>query len=365
MATDPQGATGGGGSWLPKWLFERPTFTFLSLQEELNALPEEERIRVQQDKIGEEDETYDETPEFVNFKIKALAEVIEAIDEKEAYETALFINPQYVESDELRLSFLRADRFDEVQAAKRMVRYWERKVDLFGTESAFKPSVSIMSLKEKDYAAVAKGGLGVLPLVDAGGRGMFYSRLSEWEPNMDTMHRLFWYTAHVILFDSEIGETTQRRGIIMVGGSGNPDFDRIHPFHSLMEFQQFARLQCHDFINALPVRCITPHIFSPNAFTLSMIEHTLYHMGSKFRKAMSVYDVTQAPSNMAALGSYGIPPNSIPTDVGGTLDYNYHQWLYDQIFDEFDELGYDFEDDSWRMEYPHLQKLADYLEEFL
>lgn len=184
------GSRGGEGSWLPQWLFERPSFTFISLQEELNALPQEERIRAHRDRSGEEDEDIDDSPEFFQMKIHAMDEAIDAIEEKEAYETAVFVNPTYVESDAFRLAFLRAEGFDAVTAAKRMVRYWERKVELFGTENAFKPSVTIMHLKEEDYPALAKAGINVLPLVDASGRGMIYSALSEWEPNINSMVRI-------------------------------------------------------------------------------------------------------------------------------------------------------------------------------
>mmetsp|Transcript_7565 Transcript_7565/g.10855 ORF Transcript_7565/g.10855 Transcript_7565/m.10855 type:complete len:93 (+) Transcript_7565:280-558(+) len=90
-----------------------------------------------------------------------------------------------------------------------------------------------------------------------------------------------------------------------------------------MEFQTFAKIQTIDFLDALPVQFITTDVFSPNAFTMRMIEHTLYHFGFKFRrKALSVYDMTKVPSNMATLRSRHIPPDSILADVGETMTIN-------------------------------------------
>mmetsp|Transcript_2562 Transcript_2562/g.3958 ORF Transcript_2562/g.3958 Transcript_2562/m.3958 type:complete len:202 (+) Transcript_2562:293-898(+) len=148
-----------------------PLTTYELLHADFAALSEEEQRKVLRDRYGRGDEIK-ETPEFISECLQQFKKEIDSIQNKEAYDIALFILPDYVESDRFRLAFLRADYFDAKAAARRMVTYWERKVDLFGTDKAFNPSISVLDFEESDYPALAAGGIRLLPHLDDHGRAL-------------------------------------------------------------------------------------------------------------------------------------------------------------------------------------------------
>lgn len=49
-----------------------------------------------------------------------------------AYKRALFLNGQYVQNDEFRLKFIRCKRYDIEKAARRLLKHFEVKRNLFG-----------------------------------------------------------------------------------------------------------------------------------------------------------------------------------------------------------------------------------------
>lgn len=53
---------------------------------------------------------------------------------RQAYDKALFLNPSYVMNQTFRLKFLRADRFNTVKAARRLIQHFDFKLELFGIE---------------------------------------------------------------------------------------------------------------------------------------------------------------------------------------------------------------------------------------
>ena len=73
-----------------------------------------------------------ETPEMIQTSLQQLDFEMEQVNSKEAYEMAIAMNPDYV--DNLRLRFLRAERFHTPKAALRFSRFFEQKLKLFGKE---------------------------------------------------------------------------------------------------------------------------------------------------------------------------------------------------------------------------------------
>ena len=74
------------------------------------------------------------------------------------------------------MPFLRADLFNTSAAARRIVDYWEHKVQLFGTEKGLKRHISLLDLKEEDYKALKMSGIQLLPGVDEAGRAIVFKR---------------------------------------------------------------------------------------------------------------------------------------------------------------------------------------------
>jgi hypothetical protein len=100
----------------------------------------------------------DEKPQFVVKRLKQLAVELETIPlvHRQAYNKALLQYPAYVQDREFRISFLRADRFDVKQAAKRLVLYFEQKLEYFGAALLTK-NIAFDDLEEDDKEALMTG----------------------------------------------------------------------------------------------------------------------------------------------------------------------------------------------------------------
>lgn len=160
--------------WLRSFLHQKPSLSNEYPGSDYGFISEEERREALQELYGEDDEI-EETPRFLRDKLELLEEELDQIHEKKSYELAVFANPNYVESDKFRLMFLRADRFDVRRAAKRIVAYWDRKLELFGPEKAFRPHRFDLDFECNDSFAVSRGGIRLLPHCDDAGRAIIFN----------------------------------------------------------------------------------------------------------------------------------------------------------------------------------------------
>eukprot|EP00521_Asterionellopsis_glacialis_P006220 CAMPEP_0195285374 /NCGR_PEP_ID=MMETSP0707-20130614/3231_1 /TAXON_ID=33640 /ORGANISM="Asterionellopsis glacialis, Strain CCMP134" /LENGTH=347 /DNA_ID=CAMNT_0040344857 /DNA_START=267 /DNA_END=1307 /DNA_ORIENTATION=+ len=340
-------------AWISTWLPERPDFNFRSLLAERASLSAEERTKIEVERLGLESEI-EETPELLENSFASLEEALDDIEHKEAYETALFINPTHVTSDEMRLAFLRVERYDAAKAAKRMVHYWERKVEVFGYDRAFHNYVSIFDLQEQDYPALLKGGVCALPLHyhDGAGRGIFFENLAWFTGDVDSMIRIMWYNVHAAIFDPEDGHLVQKLGLVVVTTNGHTN--QIHPFPNFKEFERYNNLSTMDSSTALPVLPASWFLFlTPvsNIFLNVMyhvLERALGSIGRHYRMRLTAFNTLEVDKNMATLDSCGIPKYSMPTEVGGSLALNAKRIAYERIIEDLFVAGVDcVEDDTW------------------
>ena len=158
-----------------------PRLEFEKVQLEIHAMTDREREKIQHDVFGSTSAIH-ESPLFNRDALERLAEELNNfIGEREAFDLAQMICPDYVNSDEFRLMFLRSERFDVQAAARKLVYYWDRKVELFGPERAFR-KLTIEDLdNEEDIVALENGGIRALPHTDSAGRGIMFSLASYWD----------------------------------------------------------------------------------------------------------------------------------------------------------------------------------------
>jgi hypothetical protein len=109
-----------------------------------------------------------------------LEEALLKLAHKDAYDLAEAMNPEYVQHKEFQLKFLRADRFVAKNAALRLARHFQAKLELFGR---YKLTQDIVQddLDEDDISALYSGFVQLLPMRDRAGRGV-----AVWFPNKTT-----------------------------------------------------------------------------------------------------------------------------------------------------------------------------------
>lgn len=142
------------------------------LARELNRLSMQEREQVLYEVHGVA-EAVDEQPDFVNKSLCQLDIELDKIQGKAAYDQALLLDPQYVRNLNFLLKLLRSSRFDAKGAAVRMVRYFQCKLELFGTEKLVK-DIQLADLSSEDVACLSSGFLQVLPMRDRAGRAICF-----------------------------------------------------------------------------------------------------------------------------------------------------------------------------------------------
>jgi hypothetical protein len=144
-----------------------------SLAKELNRLSLAEREKACYDLHGVAD-VIEETPEFVDKCLSDLEdEICKLEDNKIAYEMAKKVNPEYICGQELRLKFLRAERFLPKNAATRLVGFLEEKLKLFGPKPLAR-ELSLSDLSQDDMVLLRAGFFSIVPLTDSAGRVMSF-----------------------------------------------------------------------------------------------------------------------------------------------------------------------------------------------
>ena len=133
-----------------------------------------------------------EVPEFVQEQLLQLDHEISLLKSKDKveYEQALAMEKEansndgggrsegYVTSKSLRLSFLRTDRFNPKDAARRFVGHFKLKKELFGIESLCK-DITINDLTSEEQDILKDGPYRFLPEKDHAGRYILFSRAAN------------------------------------------------------------------------------------------------------------------------------------------------------------------------------------------
>ena len=148
-------------------------------QRELHQLSQAEREKVWADMSGDNVlstfETMEEDSEVVARCLCEMDDEISRTSRKEAFLQAQGLAPDYVNSESMRIKFLRSEMFDTKAAAVRIIRHFEEKKSLFG-EDKLGRDILLSDLTEDDMEALTCGGAQFLRERDKGGRRVYFSR---------------------------------------------------------------------------------------------------------------------------------------------------------------------------------------------
>jgi hypothetical protein len=147
-----------------------PEATDALLARELNQMSIQEREKVYDDIHGVSD-IVDETDDLVNHTLSEFDEEIALIAKKSAYEMAEKQDASYVRNRKMRCKFLRAEGFNSRLAAKRMVSFFEAKLELFGP-SRLTQDIRLEDLDEQDMNCLESGMCQIIHRRDRAGRAL-------------------------------------------------------------------------------------------------------------------------------------------------------------------------------------------------
>jgi len=248
------------------------------------------------------------------------------IAEKAALAHAQGLKPEIFDDDHV-LQFLWAEKFDASLAAKRLVRYWSDRFKLFGPDKFVLPLTLKGALKD-DSLALSRGYVQLLADTDTAGRAVLYLDWSSHEPSIgysqESMHRVFWYMAHVAVENPKIFET----GVVLV----------IYPQEARLD--QFDHSLWNTIADScrysLPISWKATHIVHPNRFFSIIHPVFMASLPQDVQDRVVVHSGTKMKV-LANLLRYCLPWDKIPSDIGGCLDIEFDQWLSERMTKEDQE----------------------------
>ena len=139
-------------------------FTHLSVDEREKALHDIHGVT----DVAEED------PVVLTDALVKLDMELGKITNKRAYDMAKAQRPEYVRNRRFLLKFLRAENHDAKNAAARIVRSFESKLELFGADKLAK-DITINDLDPYERELLRSGNVQILPIKDLSGRTVLWS----------------------------------------------------------------------------------------------------------------------------------------------------------------------------------------------
>eukprot|EP00934_Nitzschia_sp_Nitz4_P007116 Nitzschia sp. Nitz4//scaffold44_size153857//139141//140676//NITZ4_002748-RA/size153857-augustus-gene-0.30-mRNA-1//-1//CDS//3329552238//7106//frame0 len=285
------------------------------LAQELSKLSIQEQERAMFDLHGLPQDHHDD-PQNVDDYLQEMEKEILKIENREAYDLAKYLNPEYVTNRGFRLMFLRGDFFDAKLAAERIVYHFEMKKLLFGSGDILARDVRMSDLNEDDMAALEAGFVQLLPSRDISGRVVVVisPMLRPKHASISACQRVKWYFMSSNLQE----EDTQRLGFVAVmmniGESARPE--------DLRSCQTFGLVR-----SGLPRKMVALHYCFDNEALKPFVTGVQLAMDQETRKHFRPHFGT--PKSLEFdLFTFGIPMNAHPMDDTGKIKLEAHkEWI--------------------------------------
>eukprot|EP00565_Helicotheca_tamesis_P005249 CAMPEP_0185730988 /NCGR_PEP_ID=MMETSP1171-20130828/11511_1 /TAXON_ID=374046 /ORGANISM="Helicotheca tamensis, Strain CCMP826" /LENGTH=374 /DNA_ID=CAMNT_0028400143 /DNA_START=39 /DNA_END=1163 /DNA_ORIENTATION=- len=265
-----------------------------------------------------------ETNELIEHSISKFDDVVMNVikdDVKVGLKKAQKICPDFVNSKEHKLMFLRCESFDVQPAAERYANYWNKRIELFGEQKACLPSLSLDDALKGDEAALNVGFAKLLDGTDDMGRALMWidpANLDGSKYSHESMTRAMWYIIHAALES----ETAQQKGIVFLVYIGNDPpmsaFDR-----------PLIKMISESVSYYIPLRAGAIHIFpTPLVFTV-LLNIIKFVLGSRLRKMIQVSSGSNEKI-MKKLDGLGVDGDLLPIEVGGKFKLDHDKWLMER-----------------------------------
>jgi hypothetical protein len=160
------------------------------IAQQMSHLSVQDREKAYMDVHGVSD-LVEETPEMVEGGLVQLESEILLFKDRAAYDLAESMDPTYTRNRDLRLAFLRTELFDSQQAALRLIRHFQTKLDLFGRDRLVM-DITQDDLDKDDMDVLYRGYGRFLSATDRAGRiiNLVVPRPGEFSTISLVRHRL-------------------------------------------------------------------------------------------------------------------------------------------------------------------------------
>lgn len=237
-----------------------------------------------------------------------------------AYRRATVECPDQV-SDERKMAFLDYEQSEPSLAAKRLVDYWNFRLDVFGADRCFLPMTLNGAMKDEVVPMTKQCILQLMPVTDTAGRAILF--FSPNRRNFDVYgveqeFRALLYFFETIMEDAEL----RKRGVVML-----IDGREIHMKHYSRKEQRLSPMMDR----VLPLRIRAFHDCNPS----KVLFYVLYPIVKRFigkntRLRIKMHFGTEA-NVLAELEAYCLPKDRVPTELGGDVILDINQWVLERI----------------------------------
>lgn len=197
-----------------------------------------------------------------------------------------------------------------------MIKYWTKRLEIFGPDRAFLPLTQAQALKDDDVA-LGFGFVKLVPAKDPSGRSITYFDVSKQDKTKyerKSMTRAMWYVFHAALEDIE----TQKKGIIILvipRDSKLSQFDR-----------KLGQLNADSLRGCIPIRMSAAHICHPPTFFSIIYPIIKILMGERLRKRTLVHGGSEAHV-VQSMATFGLTKDRLPQEFGGDIGPFHDDWL--------------------------------------
>jgi len=260
-----------------------------------------------------------ETPKFISLSLSNLDKKLQKIPDgkKEAWALAQNRCPDLV-GDSHKLMFLRCEVFDIDRTSRRLVKYWRKRLNLFGEDKAFKAlTIKNCFPDEIERAALSNHFLQVVPIQENTGRGVLLftpAARPETKTSIDIALRVVWYKIHAVLES----ETAQQKGIISfvdIENYGAADLDK-----------KWARNTMEAVRGVLPIRISAFKLYHTPSIIKLFWPFIYMCIGPILRKRVFIIS-GENEEIVQKMQIDGMSVEEIPSQLGGSLQLDQNTWV--------------------------------------
>jgi hypothetical protein len=204
-------------------------------------------------------------------------------------------------------------------AARRYIKYWEKRLEIFGPEHAFRP-LTLHQALERDRVALDLGVVQLIPgKVDPGsGRSLVFVDPSKQDRSRyarESLCRAFWYVLHAALQNVE----SQKKGVIVIGYPHRAKLSQID--------RKLLQLNGESIRHCIPVRLSAFHVCHPPAFFAIVFPLFKLFLGERLRKRLKLHSGSNEQVLISLADPFGLTKDVIPVDLGGDVALDARSWL--------------------------------------
>jgi len=161
-------------------MFTAPRIESDQIEFQRNQLPSDRQEELLQSFRGTRP-VVDEDPSLMSAMLQEMEDHLGAMpmEEKMALARAQEVCPEYVDTINHRMLFLRKSEYDPKKAAQGIAHYWNVKYDLMGEERTFH-EFRLSDLSDLEQGILTSGCFRVMPDTDNAGRGIILSDRFKW-----------------------------------------------------------------------------------------------------------------------------------------------------------------------------------------